>query len=426
MNRTRPQPSKTARPKYQPLPDLSPEEFDILKSDIAEHGIQIPVIQDEHGQTLDGHQRERAARELGRKNYPVKVMAGLTEEQKWQYALSVNVKRRHLSTAQKRALIEQELKRMPDISNHWIAENLGIDEKTVLATRKRLESTSEIPKLTKLRGKDGRQRASQYSQVMANTPREVEIARQIVTELPPSSNGKMLDTTTASRHARRHARAQGRDESATVPQSNGNGSIRLFHCAFQKLEEMARLKPATVSLILTDIPYGKEFLPELTALSAFAARVLKEGGIFVTYSGQFHLPHVLEGLAKHLTYRWVISSTWPGNANMIHPYNLASQFKPILVFSKGKWKRSDRWSDVSQIDSREKEYHDWQQSLAEVTKLTRYFSDPGDLVCDPCAGGFTTAVACADLGRKFVGCDLDADCVTAGRRRLDEHSNRSR
>src|SRR4051794_33321260 len=59
------------RPKYQPLPDLSPDEFELLKQDVAEHGIQIPVIQDEHGNTLDGHQRERAAIELQLKNYPV-------------------------------------------------------------------------------------------------------------------------------------------------------------------------------------------------------------------------------------------------------------------------------------------------------------------------------------------------------------------
>ena len=76
------------------------------------------MVQDEKGNTLDGHQRERAEREIGNKNYPIKVIAGLTEEQKWHYAISVNVKRANLTTAQKRDLIEQELKRTPDIANH--------------------------------------------------------------------------------------------------------------------------------------------------------------------------------------------------------------------------------------------------------------------------------------------------------------------
>ena len=68
------------KPKYQPLPDLPPDEFEILKSDIAENGLQYPVIQDELGDTLDGHQRERALKELGIKNYPIKVIGGMTDE----------------------------------------------------------------------------------------------------------------------------------------------------------------------------------------------------------------------------------------------------------------------------------------------------------------------------------------------------------
>jgi len=186
------------------LPDLPPEEFEALKADIAQNGLQYPIIKDEKGNTLDGHQRERAERELGNKNYPIKVVAGLTEQQKWHYAISVNVKRRHLTTAQKRALIEQELKRTPDIADNWLAEILAVDDKTVRAARKRLESTSEIPKLKKLRGKDGRNRTAKY--VVANTPAELVVAQEVVGRLPPAPHGKMLDTTTAIRPPFRHIR----------------------------------------------------------------------------------------------------------------------------------------------------------------------------------------------------------------------------
>ena len=400
------------RPKYQPLPNLSAEDFEALKIDIAANGVQIPIIQDEQGNTLDGHQRLRAAHELRLKKFPVKVITGLTNEEKWEYALSVNVKRRHLSTAQKRALIEQELKRAPHKANQWIADTLGVDTKTVQATRRALEANSGIPVLTKLKGRDGRSRASEYRQVLANTPREIEIARQVVAALPPSSNGRLLDTTTASRYARRHARAEVRAGRSEKLVAAPNGDIAIHHCRFQELEQRGFVRRSSASLLLTDIPYGKEFLPQVAELGAFAARVLRDGGVFVTYSGQFYLPQVLAALGEHLTYRWVISSTWPlGNANMIHPYNLASQFKPILVFSKGKWSRTDRWSDVSQIDSREKDWHDWQQSLAEVETLIGYFSDPSALVIDGCLGGGTTAIACKRLGRRFVGCDCDAENV---------------
>jgi DNA-binding MarR family transcriptional regulator len=190
--------STNGKPKYQPFPDLPPEEYDVLKADIAEHGIQYHLIQDDEGNTLDGHQRQRIAEELGIKTYPVKVLSGLTDEEKWHLALSLNVKRRHLNTKQKQALIEKELKRTPDIASQWLAEILGVDDKTVAAARKRLEARSEIPILKKLRGKDGKRYSTRFRQVIANTPGELRVAREVVGSLPDSCNGKLIDTVTAN------------------------------------------------------------------------------------------------------------------------------------------------------------------------------------------------------------------------------------
>ena len=39
--------NSNGRPTYQPMPDLSSDEFEVLKADIAENGLQYPVIQDE-------------------------------------------------------------------------------------------------------------------------------------------------------------------------------------------------------------------------------------------------------------------------------------------------------------------------------------------------------------------------------------------
>ena len=46
---------------------------------------------------------------------------------------------------------------------------------------------------------------------------------------------------------------------------------------------------------------------------------------------------------------------------------------------------------------KEKELHDWQQPGAIIEELIKNFSDPGNLICDPCGGGFTTALACRSL-----------------------------
>jgi ParB-like chromosome segregation protein Spo0J len=410
-------PKRNGTPKYQPMPDLSPDEFELLKADIKENGLQYPIIQDEYGITLDGHQRERALRELKIKNYPVQVIGGLTEEEKWQYALSVNVKRRHLTSAQKRELIKQELIRTPDIANNWLAEIIGVDVKTVQAVRRKMIATLEIPKLEKLRGKDGKHRVARYNQIIANTPKELEIARSVISDLP-SENGRILDTISAQRRARRNVKSLARNINSVVKPSS-NKDIRLFHCRFQDLEQKAKLKRNSVSLVLTDFPYHKGFLPQLSELSEFCDRVLKPGGLLVTYSGQYHLPEVLERLGEHLTYRWQMASIWRGDSNMIHPLQITSQWKPILIFSKRQWKKKKRWSDVSVVHEKDKSLHDWQQHESEVEMLVQYFSEPKELVCDCMAGSFTTAVACRRNGRKFVGCDVDAECVEIGHSRLE-------
>lgn len=197
-------------------------------------------------------------------------------------------------------------------------------------------------------------------------------------------------------------------------------AVRLYHCRFQDLDRNAGIAPASVNLICTDIPYGKEFLDQLPELAAFAQRVLVEGGLLVVYTGQYYLPQYLTAFGEHLTYRWTLASVWNGDGTVIHPLGIIAKWKPILVYSKGPWQKRGRYSDVLHVESKEKTHHPWQQPLEEVERLISYFSHPGDLVVDPCGGSFTTAVACRNLGRRFTGCDVDPDCMRMGRERLAE------
>jgi hypothetical protein len=45
--------------------------------------------------------------------------------------------------------------------------------------------------------------------------------------------------------------------------------------------------------------------------------------------------------------------------------------------------------------------------VALMQGLVRDYSRPGELVCDPCSGGGTTARACMIEGRRFVGAEKD-------------------
>lgn len=53
--------------------------------------------------------------------------------------------------------------------------------------------------------------------------------------------------------------------------------------------------------------------------------------------------------------------------------------------------------------------HPGGKDLALMRRLVRDYSRPGDLVCDPCAGGATTLIAAALEGRRAIGAELDAE-----------------
>jgi hypothetical protein len=69
---------------------------------------------------------------------------------------------------------------------------------------------------------------------------------------------------------------------------------------------------------------------------------------------------VIATFGKYLTYRWMMASTWDGDTSRIHPLDVASQWKPILIYSKGEWMKRGRWPDVLRHNRKEKSWHPWQ------------------------------------------------------------------
>ncbi len=122
---------------YQSMPPLSDDEYDALKADIATRGVLVPIEVDETGAILDGHHRHRACTELGI-DPPTVVRPGLTEAEKHEHALRLNLARRHLTQSQRRDLIRQELERDPDRSDRAIARLVGASHPTVAAVRREI------------------------------------------------------------------------------------------------------------------------------------------------------------------------------------------------------------------------------------------------------------------------------------------------
>lgn len=140
---------------YQLLPALSAEEYAALEASIIAHGVLVPVEYDEAGNIIDGHHRVQVCESLGLVDWPRFVRKGLSEVEKRKLARELNVSRRHLSAAQKQAVIEDQLRDTPSISSRAIAAMVGVDHKTVSTVRRRMIDGGEIPHHAEVEGRDG-------------------------------------------------------------------------------------------------------------------------------------------------------------------------------------------------------------------------------------------------------------------------------
>lgn len=62
-----------------------------------------------------------------------------------------------------------------------------------------------------------------------------------------------------------------------------------------------------------------------------------------------------------------------------------------------------------QRDARTPKVHPTQKPVSLLEKLIEIFTDPGDVVIDPCAGSGTTLLAAANCGRKAYGFEIKKD-----------------
>ena len=106
------------------FPPMSEEDYQELKADIAANGVQESVTF-WRGQLIDGRHRVRAMQELG-------INVGYHSSEIYEsadplaFAISVNLKRRHLTTSQ-RAMVANKLATLQNGSNQHVIEGTSFD-----------------------------------------------------------------------------------------------------------------------------------------------------------------------------------------------------------------------------------------------------------------------------------------------------------
>jgi hypothetical protein len=161
-----------------------------------------------------------------------------------------------------------------------------------------------------------------------------------------------------------------------------------------RFQDAAWIPNESVDAIITDPPYGREWLPLYEDLADFAARVLKPGGVCLVMTGQLILPDVIAILRRRLQYVWLISYVSTGHAALVWPIRVMSHSKPVLYFAKPPHNPTGLFRpDLISSGQKTKREHEWQQSVAGFRNLIRHYTQPNSLILDPCCGTGTTLVA---------------------------------
>ena len=77
-------------------------------------------------------------------------------------------------------------------------------------------------------------------------------------------------------------------------------------------------------------------------------------------------------------------------------------------------------SPKAQPSNRKANGHPCSRSLSHFRWLVHWWSLPGDTVLDPFAGSGTTGVAAVEMGRRFIGIEIDADYHAIAAARLED------
>ena len=201
----------------------------------------------------------------------------------------------------------------------------------------------------------------------------------------------------------------------------GDATLYLGDC----LEVMPTLDP--VDSVVTDPPYDER--------THSRARSLKNGGsdIDIDFDALSNFDHLedmfslskgwvvafcsLEQLGYYQVaaggHRWMRAAVWdrPNGTPQISGDRPGQGAEGIAVmhsrFNKPAWNGGGERGCWRYPINKDKYDHPTIKPLALMEKLISSFTDSGDLVADPYMGSGTTGVACANLGRKFIGIELE-------------------
>ncbi len=232
------------------------------------------------------------------------------------------------------------------------------------------------------------------------------------------------------------------------------------------LKGMKELPDSSVDLVLTDPPYNiskgtvpiydtkyknrghkesrkiqlnadwdkftdEEFLEMMFKFIDEVYRVLKKNGSFICFTSDRYLSFLRSYIrSKGMVYRqtcvWIKSNPVP----QMRKVKFMQATELFFTVNKERECGSFRWENGQRpnvfyhpiVGGKERTKHPTQKPLWLMRELVKYYTRENDLVLDPFMGSGTTALACKQLNRKFIGFEINKDYVGIANRRLAQET----
>lgn len=243
------------------------------------------------------------------------------------------------------------------------------------------------------------------------------------------------------------------------------------------LEGMQQIPDGAVDMVLCDLPYGltqnKWDSPiPMSDLWAQYKRVTKQNGAILLHADGMFMARLMMSQPKMWRYNLVwdkVLTTGFLNAYRMplrqteevcvfyrkqptyHPQMKAGRPNHSVGKAQGRKRRvasesNHNYGEHSVIDHRDllgnmkhptsllrfpkphpsKAHHPTEKPLELLEWLIKTYTDPGDLVLDNCMGSGSTAVACINTGRHYIGFETEKAYFDIAQRRIDEAEEKRR
>ena len=190
----------------------------------------------------------------------------------------------------------------------------------------------------------------------------------------------------------------------------------------------------SIDVVLTDPPYGlkKSGIKNDADLSIFynilpeCYRVLKNNSFFITFFSTKFLPQLFEN--NPFKYFWQIVLYCP-EGRVKSPIGY-TKYMSVFIFKKGNPKIRHLGKDIfidtpGKILEPDEGYidHPTPKPKHFIKEILKMFTKENDIILDPFMGSGSTAIACIQLNRRFIGFEIEKSYWELAQKRINKFVN---